>query len=123
MAALSPEVRAVLVGVPELGGSAPADGQLRLHPERRLMVAVLHEALIDYERGVRGELMDEPWVFRRVVRWFRSDDTRWPCSFVNVCDALDLSPGAVRSTLRGPRAPAIGARTRRRGRAGWLGRR
>jgi hypothetical protein len=34
-----------------------------------------------------------------VVAWFRSDDTRWPYSFVNVCDGLGLSPGAVRRTL------------------------
>jgi hypothetical protein len=87
------------------------------------MVAVLHEALIDYERGLGGDLTGEPWVFRRVVLWLRSDDTRWPYSFVNVCDALGLSPDAVRSTLRGPRDPAPRTRTRRRARAGWLGRR
>jgi hypothetical protein len=107
MAVLSPELRSALAGVPELGGSSPPDDHLRLHPERRLMVAVLREALADYERGARGELAGEPRAFRRVVAWFRSDDTRWPYSFVNVCDGLGLSPGAVRRTLRRAHRPTL----------------
>jgi len=115
--AFSPDLRDLLAGMRE-PDDTPLHHQVRLHPERRLMLAVLYEALIDYERGMRGDLKDEPWVFRRVLAWFRSDDTRWPYSFVNVCEAVGLSPAAVRSALRRSRRPV-----RRTARAGWLGRR
>jgi hypothetical protein len=118
MTVLPRELRAVLAGVPELGGASPPDQPLTPHPERRLMVAVLHEALVDWERGARDGVGAELVAFRRAAAWFRSDDTRWPYSFVNVCEGLGISPSAVRKSLRRSRRPA-----RRRARAGWLGRR
>src|SRR3989442_8376217 len=67
-----------------------------LPPEKRLMLAVLEGALLDLQRsaGVRTararRLADE------VDAWFAADDEGWPCSFLNVCQALGLDVSAVR---------------------------
>jgi hypothetical protein len=67
-----------------------------IDPERRLMLAVLHEAVTGYlagrERSVRENL-------REIEQWFASDDTTWPYSFGNLCDALGLDRSAVRRAL------------------------
>jgi hypothetical protein len=66
-----------------------------LDPERRLMLAVLYEAVAAYLAGRRGVRDD----LREVELWFASDDTAWPYSFVNLCDALGLDRAAVRRAL------------------------
>jgi hypothetical protein len=67
-----------------------------LDPERRLMLAVLQEAVAGYvtrgQRSVRDNLAE-------LERWFASDDTGWPYSFANLCDALGLERSAVRRAL------------------------
>jgi hypothetical protein len=67
-----------------------------LDPERRLMLAVLQEAVTSYlaagQRGLRENL-------REVEAWVASDDTSWPYSFGNLCDALGLDRSAVRRAL------------------------
>lgn len=65
-------------------------------PERRLMLAVLSDAIVALQR--RGARI--PGFTRghhdEAVRWLLSDDRRWPCSFVNVCEALGLEPEPIR---------------------------
>jgi hypothetical protein len=67
-----------------------------LDPERRLMLAVLREAvlayLLDEARSTRAGMLE-------VEAWFGSDDTSWPYSFGNLCDALGLDRTAVRRAL------------------------
>jgi len=67
-----------------------------IDPERRLMLAVLHEAVVSYltrrERSTREGQME-------IERWFASDDATWPYSFGNLCDALGLDRSAVRRSL------------------------
>ncbi len=67
-----------------------------LDPERRLMLAVLHEAVLAYltrgARSTRGSMLE-------IEAWFGSDDTTWPYSFGNVCDTLGLDRTAVRRAL------------------------
>ena len=67
-----------------------------LDPERRLMLAVLHEAVLAYltagPRSTRESMVE-------VEAWFASDDTTWPYSFGNLCDALGLDRAAVRRAL------------------------
>ena len=66
-----------------------------LDPERRLMLAVLREAVASYVAGGRGGRDSA----REVEAWFASDDTTWPYSFGNLCDALGLDRTAVRRAL------------------------
>jgi len=67
---------------------------------QRLMLAVLREALDDYRRALTS-------VGRSVARerlamesWFWSTDLKWPYSFINICQALNLDVDALRSELR-----------------------
>ena len=70
-------------------------------PERKLLVAVLTDAIVRYR--LRGMLTDgaRRSQLGEAARWILSDDRRWPYSFVNVCDALGLDPSAVRRAVIG----------------------
>ena len=84
-----------------------------LCPEKRLMLAVLEEAVGDYQRHLvaAGRLADRQ--FRNAESWFLSEDTRWPYSFVNVCHALGLDVGWLRAGLARWREGACTCRARR----------
>jgi len=66
-----------------------------LVPEKRLMLAVLEEAVFTYQRDVGVGGVE----FGEVERWFADDDRDWPFSFVNICGALELEPSFVRHGL------------------------
>ena len=71
------------------GGDGPVPG------EKRLMRAVLKDALdvlfkYDGAHDPRGRRL-----FGEAQHWIHSDDTQWPFSFLNVCDALSLAPSCV----------------------------
>jgi len=72
--------------------------------ERRLMRAVLKDALAvlfkyDATQDRRGQRL-----LAEAQLWLESDDTDWPFSFVNVCDALGLEPSCVRERVARYRA-------------------
>jgi hypothetical protein len=81
-------------------------GSGALPPERRLMMAVLARALLDLQTHAgTGTPRARPHP-AEVEAWFASDDHVWPCSFVNLCHALDLDAAAVRRRLVGWRRAA-----------------
>jgi hypothetical protein len=68
-------------------------------PERRLLLAVLLDAIVCVQRipstppgRLRRELEDSK-------RWVRSENRAWPYSFVNVCEALGLAHEPIRRAL------------------------
>lgn len=63
-----------------------------LQPEKRLMLAVMEDAVTTVLRGVSGAAETQAW--------FEDDDFTWPYSFANLCDALGLDRHAVRAGLR-----------------------
>jgi hypothetical protein len=70
-------------------------------PEKRLALAVLGVAIADYQKY--AALKDDLWSRRRFAearRWLMSDGTRWPFSFLNICEALDLDASVVREGIR-----------------------
>ena len=72
--------------------------------ERRLMRAVLKDALAvlfkyDATQDRRGQRL-----LAEAQHWLESDDAYWPFSFVNVCDALGLDPSCVRERVARYRA-------------------
>jgi hypothetical protein len=71
-----------------------------LRPEQRLMAAVLEDAINLRRRGPRAAGRGASRRYAEVRRWFASGDTRWPFSFVNVCQALNLEPSAVRIAVQ-----------------------
>jgi hypothetical protein len=91
--------------------SAPPLGGRGGEPERRLMLAVLIDAIHGYQRGREGRRVGAPGRAWRAERsWLRSEDRSSPFSFTNICDALGLDPGYVRRRVLG--AAAEGRRMR-----------
>ncbi len=75
-------------------------------PEKRLLAAVLMEALQEFEHVVHmpnDPRRQELWA------WFFGRDAAWPFSFENLCDQLDLNPSCIRT-----RIAALATRRRRR---------
>lgn len=68
-------------------------------PERRLMRAVLESALHEYQANKSMESRRARRLFYEAEEWFRSTDTTWFFSFENICDVLELSASAIRTTL------------------------
>src|SRR3954468_8093699 len=67
-----------------------------LNPEKRLLVAVLENAIKSYRTfrftGGRRVMKVEEWIF--------SDDDNDTFSFRSICDILGLSPSRIRQLLR-----------------------
>jgi len=92
--------------------------------ERALMRAVLEEA-IHCLAGETGPVDERARLAAKARAWVADDDLQWPFSFLNLCDALGFSAGALRARLlaRAPILPLDGdggdvevpARVRRRG--------
>jgi len=64
--------------------------------ERRLMAAVLTDAIQVYLKGRRESLL-----FREAERWIESSDRGWLLSYENVCEVLTIDAGRLRRALRG----------------------
>jgi hypothetical protein len=71
-----------------------------LVPEKRLMLAVLEEAVATFQRTATARGGRAARDHEAAWAWMASRDLAWPFSFVNVCHALDLDPDALRSGLR-----------------------
>ncbi len=71
----------------------------RGEPEKRLMVAVLEEAIAASMAGVGSEHSEQVAVAAEADRWFASDDCAAPFAFRSICDILGLEPGRVRQLL------------------------
>ncbi len=70
-----------------------------LCPEKRLMLAVLEEAVGDYQRYLVATGNEARRLFQDAEDWLASEDVEWPYSFVNICNALGLDVGYVRAGL------------------------
>ena len=97
----------------------------------RLMLAVLEEALLEFQRGVGSARAEERQRFHEVDRWVDSADTDLPFAFESICSSLLIDPDYIRSGLRRLKQQAFSgqptpvARRLRRGRIyhrrGWRG--
>jgi hypothetical protein len=72
---------------------AQADG------ERRLMLAILEDAVDCFQKYAMVKDGRGRQLFAEAEQWFLSDDRRWPFSFVNVCEALEIQPQFLRRGL------------------------
>jgi hypothetical protein len=67
--------------------------------ERRLMLAVLEDAVECYQkyalaRDPRGRLL-----FEDACEWIQSGEREWPFSYENICEVLSLHPEYIRRGL------------------------
>jgi hypothetical protein len=70
-----------------------------LSAERRLVVAVLEDALHCFTKYVDAENVKQRQLFLDAEEWIMGDNPTWFFSFPNVCDTLDLDPDYMREGL------------------------
>ncbi len=106
--ALDPDI--LLAGQlgPALSGSKPFQG------ERRLMLAVLGDAVDCYRRGRGARDPVTRLLFDETRAWVESTDRRALFSFESICDALDVDADYLRRGLRLVRRATVAARGRSR---------
>ena len=67
--------------------------------ERRLLLAILEDALLIVQRDPRLLAPGKRRLQRETRDWFVADDPYWPFSFLNVCDVLGFDAPKLRSVL------------------------
>jgi len=71
----------------------------RFDGERRLMIAVLEDAVNCFMKQIHATDPKARQLFLDAEEWIRADDRTWFFAFANVCDTLDLDPDYVREGL------------------------
>ena len=71
----------------------------RSEPERRLMIAVLEEAISAVLSRAAANGEERRAVALEAERWFASDSRSWPFAFCTVCDILGLDIDSVRQVI------------------------
>jgi hypothetical protein len=95
-------------------------------PERRLLLAVLVDAL---RCALGADPIRHQSAFRRerarqqALAWLQSDCHTSPFQFVALCDALDLDPEAIRAAIAGRRVRSEWLESARARRANMMARR
>jgi hypothetical protein len=88
-------------------------GAAVLQPEKRLMLAVLENAAWLILRDPRAHDSRARRRAAEAAAWVESDATDWPFTFLNVCNAVGLTPEWIRAGLRrrAGNSPARGAQS------------
>ena len=69
-------------------------------PERDLMLAILEEALNDYQRCFRARDNKGRKRFADARAWIMNTNSEWIFSFINCCEVLGIEPDYLRQGLR-----------------------
>jgi hypothetical protein len=67
--------------------------------ERRLMLAVLEDAVDSYRKYALARDPREQACFLEAREWFHSADRSWLFAFENICDVLEMNAEYLRSGL------------------------
>jgi hypothetical protein len=83
--------------------------------EKRLMLAVLEEAVATFQRNTHAKTRRGQRLFGEAEEWIQSEDVSWTFAFENVCHTLGLDPEYLRGGLERlkERLPGGGARVYR----------
>jgi hypothetical protein len=84
---------------------------------RRLLIAILHEAVYCYQKYMFTQSQRHRRLFREVQRWFNVQDTGAPLSFEYICQVLRIDPDYFRRGLRKWRSRQSSGRATREGHA------
>jgi hypothetical protein len=68
-------------------------------PEKRLMLALLKDAVASYQEYVGARDRRGRTLFREAEDWIMDDNWDSVCSFDYVCEVLGFQPGYIRSAL------------------------
>ena len=78
--------------------------KIPLERERRLVLAILEEAVRSYQHYAFATNRRGRRLFGETCDWFEARDEPWIFSFENICYALDLDPEHIRNGLERWRA-------------------
>lgn len=70
-----------------------------LEPEKRLMLAVLEDAIACFQKYVSARDGKGKTMFREAEEWILERDSDWVFSFDNVCEILGMDPHYVRQGI------------------------
>lgn len=101
--ALRAEEKALALFQPDILAKSQylANSQRRLHlePERKLMLAVLEDAISCFQRYATASHPKGRALFAETEEWILEEDRLWLFSFENVCDALGFDSEYLRAGL------------------------
>jgi hypothetical protein len=80
--------------------------------ERRLMVAILEDAVDVYRKQAAARDRKRRQLFDDAEAWIESADTSWIFSYENICDVLGIDSAYLRNGLRAWKAKVGGERGR-----------
>ena len=70
-----------------------------LEPEKRLMLAVLEDAIACFQKYIHARDGKGKTLFRDAVEWIEEENADWLFSFENVCETMGFDPQYVRDGL------------------------
>ncbi len=70
-----------------------------LESEKRLMLAVLEEAVLCFQKYISAGDIREKALFCDAEKWIVEENTDWPFSFENICQVLGFNPSYLRNGL------------------------
>ena len=70
-------------------------------PEQELMFAVLKDAICCFQKYGSARDKMRTRLYLEARKWLMQEDSDWPFSFANICEAIGLSPQYVRAGLLG----------------------
>jgi hypothetical protein len=71
----------------------------RLEPEKKLMLAVLEDAVRCFQDNVFAQNGKRKKLFDDVEEWILEENSDWIFSFENICEVLGFNPQYVRKGL------------------------
>lgn len=75
-------------------------------PERALVLSVVWQTVIDLQKYRFATRRRQQRLYMEAYKWVVSDDRKWPYSFRNVAEMLDVAPERLRAQLLGDAGPA-----------------
>lgn len=75
-------------------------GKKPLQGEKRLLLAMLEDAVHCFQTYVLARKPHERRLFQEAEEWINSTDLRWFFSFENICEILGIHPGRLRDALQ-----------------------
>jgi hypothetical protein len=81
--------------------------KLQLEPEKKLMLAVLEDAIACFQKYVLARDGKGKMLFQETEEWVLDGNDDWLFSFANVCDTLGFDPDYIRRGLLAWKADKI----------------
>lgn len=85
---------------PEQFFSSAVESAAAWSGERKLLLAVLQDAVASFFRYQHDPTTRGKRLFRETHEWFWSTDRQWLCSFESICDNLHLDANYIRRGLK-----------------------